>query len=134
MAACFTIGQRLEGTVGSYLVSARVARDIWTATKSSSQAGKVIVKTVPLGRLANERDVLKHFRDCTCIRQVLDETKNPPSLILQHLDDNLLHASGVKTLEGSDVKFVAKRVLQAIQALHEAGYTPRTTKSKGRSN
>lgn len=93
------------------------------ARKSSSQAGKVIVKTVPLGRFANERDVLKHFRDCTCIRQVLDETKNPPSLILQHLDDNLLHASGVKTLESSDVKFVAKRVLQAIQALHEAGYT-----------
>ncbi|KAE9378289.1 alpha/beta-hydrolase [Stipitochalara longipes BDJ] len=29
----------------------------------------------------------------------------------------------VKTLENSDVKFVAKRVLQAIQALHEDGYT-----------
>jgi casein kinase II subunit alpha len=39
------------------------------------------------------------------------------------LDDNLLHASSVKTLESSDVKFVAKRVLQAIQALHEDGYT-----------
>lgn len=57
------------------------------------------------------------------MRQVLDETKKPLSLILQHLDDNLLHASSVQTLESSDVKFVAKRVLQAIQALHEDGYT-----------
>jgi len=94
-----------------------------TARKSNSQAGKVIVKTAPQGRVENERDVLKHFRTCPYIRQVLDETKKPPSLILQHLDDNLLHASAVKALESSDVKFVAKRVLQAIQALHEDGYT-----------
>jgi casein kinase II subunit alpha len=94
-----------------------------TARKSNSQAGKVIIKTAPQGRLENERDVLKHFRTCPYMRQVLDETKKPLSLILQHLDDNLLHASSVQTLESSDVKFVAKRVLQAIQALHEDGYT-----------
>jgi casein kinase II subunit alpha len=94
-----------------------------TARKSNSQAGKVIVKTAPQGRLENERDVLTHVHTCPNIRQVLDETKNPPSLILQHLDDNLLHASNVKTLESSDVKFAAQRVLQAIQALHEDGYT-----------
>ncbi|KAH8751781.1 kinase-like domain-containing protein [Hyaloscypha sp. PMI_1271] len=122
MVAGVRIGQQLEGKVGSYFVSAQVAKDIWTATKSNSQAGKVIVKTAPQGRLENERDVLKHFRTCPYIRQVLDETKKPPSLILQHLDDNLLHASAVKTLESPNVKFVAKRVLQAIQALHEDGY------------
>ena len=94
-----------------------------TARKSNSQAGKVIVKTAPQGRLENERDVLRNFRTSPNIRQLLDETKNPPSLILQHLDDNLLHASSVKTLRSSDVKFVAKRVLQAIQVLHEEGYT-----------
>jgi len=54
---------------------------------------------------------------------MLDEIKNPPCLILQYLDDNLLHASSAKTLESSDVKIVAKRVLQAIQTLHEDGYT-----------
>ncbi|TVY88570.1 Dual specificity protein kinase [Lachnellula willkommii] len=123
MAASIKIGQRLEGKVGSYFVSAQVAKDIWTATKSNSQAGKVIIKTAPQGRLENERDVLKHFHTRPCIRQMLDETESPPSLILQHLDDNLLHASSLKTLESSDVKFVAKRVLEAIQALHEDGYT-----------
>lgn len=54
---------------------------------------------------------------------MLDETNNPPSLILQFLDDHILHASNVKTLESADVKFVAKRVLQAIRALHDEGYT-----------
>lgn len=93
------------------------------ARKSNSQAGKVIVKMAPQGRLENEVNVLKHFRSCPHIRHVLDETETPPSLILQYLDDNLLHASSVKTLESSDVKFVAKRVLQAIQALHKDGYT-----------
>ncbi|TVY36486.1 Casein kinase II subunit alpha [Lachnellula subtilissima] len=93
------------------------------ARKSNSQVGKFIIKTAPQGCLENERDVLKHFRTRPYIRQLLDETETPPSLILQHLDDNLLHASSVKTLESSDVKFVAKRVLQAVQALHEDGYT-----------
>ncbi|KAH7317235.1 kinase-like domain-containing protein [Rhexocercosporidium sp. MPI-PUGE-AT-0058] len=96
MAACINIGQRLEGKVGSYFVSAQVAKDIWTATKNNSQAGKYIIKTALLGRLQNERDVLKRFRTCPYIR--------------------------IKTLQSSGVKFVAKRVLQAIQALHEDGY------------
>jgi len=54
---------------------------------------------------------------------MLDEVKDPPSLVLQYLDDNLLHASNKKTLEPADIKFIAKQVLLAIQALHEAGYT-----------
>src|ERR1700710_1287019 len=103
----------LPNSTFTYLIIAR---------KSNSQAGKVIIKTAPQGRLENERNVLKYICNCPYIRQVLDETKDPPSLILQYLDDNLLHASSVKTLESSDVKFVAKRVLQAIQALHENGY------------
>jgi hypothetical protein len=32
MAASIKIGQRLEGKIGSYFVSAQVAKDIWTAT------------------------------------------------------------------------------------------------------
>jgi len=54
---------------------------------------------------------------------MVDEVRDPPSLVLQHLDDNLLNASNEKTLESLEVKFIAKRILQAIQALHEAGYT-----------
>ena len=43
--------------------------------------------------------------------------------MLQYVDDNLLHASSKMTLESSEVKFVAKRILQALQALHHDGYT-----------
>lgn len=82
-----------------------------------------MVKTAPQGRLENERDVLRQFRTCPHIRQLVDETIDPPSLILQHLDDNLLDGSSKMTLDNSDVKLVAKRVLQAIHALHEGGYT-----------
>jgi hypothetical protein len=32
MAASIKIGQRLEGKVGSYFISAQVAKDIWIAT------------------------------------------------------------------------------------------------------
>ncbi|RDL39554.1 uncharacterized protein BP5553_03894 [Venustampulla echinocandica] len=60
MAASLKIGQQLEEKVGSYIVSVQV----WTAAKSNSQAGKVIIKTAPQGRLENERDVLKRFRNC----------------------------------------------------------------------
>ena len=66
---------------------------------------------------------MRSFRSQPHIRQLLDETQDPPSLVLQHLDDNLLDASNKETLEGLDVKFVAKRILQALQALHEDGYT-----------
>jgi casein kinase II subunit alpha len=54
---------------------------------------------------------------------MLDETKDPPSMVLKRLDDNLLSISGKKIIEGVDVKFVAKRILQALHALHEDGYT-----------
>ncbi|EPE36450.1 Protein kinase-like (PK-like) [Glarea lozoyensis ATCC 20868] len=123
MAAAIKIGQRLEGKIGTYLVGAQIVKDVWTATSGTIQAGKFIVKTAPQGRLENERQILKRFHGHASIRQLIDEVMHPPCLILQHLDADVLHASHLKTLEPADVKFVAKRVLQAIAALHEAGYT-----------
>lgn len=42
--------------------------------------------------------------------------------MLKYLDDNLLNASNLKRLERSDIKFVAKTVLETLELLHEAGY------------
>jgi casein kinase II subunit alpha len=84
---------------------------------------KFIIKTAPQSRLENERDLLKHYRDNKHIRQLADETKDPPALVLRHFDDDLLDASNKKTLQSADVKRVAKSVLQALKALHEDGYT-----------
>lgn len=54
---------------------------------------------------------------------MLDETKEPRSIVLKHLDVNLLSASAEKAIDSIDVKLVAKRILQALHALHEEGYT-----------
>jgi serine/threonine protein kinase len=53
----------------------------------------------------------------------LQDTKVlPAELVLEHLDDNLLAASNSKKLEKSEIKFIAKRILEALQAFHEDGY------------
>jgi casein kinase II subunit alpha len=82
----------------------------------------VIVKRAPKYRLDNEREVFERFHGRPCIRQLFDEIQDPPSLVLKYLDDNLLNTSNSKSLERSDIKFVAKTVLEALELLHDAGY------------
>lgn len=82
----------------------------------------MIIKTAPKYRLDNERGVLQHFHGQPGIRQLLDETQDPPSLVLKHLDENLLSASNSKRLEKTEIKIVAKRILEALQVFHEDGY------------
>ena len=50
---------------------------------------------------------------------MIDEIQEPPSLVLRYLDDDLLSASDSKRLDRSDIKFAAKGILIALQALHE---------------
>ena len=66
--------------------------------------------------------MLEAVRDHSYIRQIIDTTENPPSLVLKYLDDNLLRISGQKRLQGSDLKLVARNLLQALAALHENGF------------
>ncbi|KAL3421966.1 serine/threonine protein kinase [Phlyctema vagabunda] len=121
MATGVKIGQRLEGRLGTYLVSAQMAKNIWTAT--NSQAEKFVIKTASSPRFERERHALTHFRGRPCLRQMLDETREPASMVLKHLDGNLLDASAERAIDALDVKFVAKRILQALHALHEDGYS-----------
>lgn len=137
MASCVKVGQCIEGKVSTYVLSKQLHKDIWTAMyqalpidrspsflilNRSSNLDKVIIKSAPKYRLDNERDVLKHFHARPGIRQLLDETKVPPTLVLNHLDDNLLTASNSKRLEKHEIKFIGKRILEALQAFHEDGY------------
>jgi casein kinase II subunit alpha len=84
--------------------------------------GKVIIKTAPKGRLDSECEVLKYFRNHQSIRPLLDEIREPPCLVLKHLDDTVLHASNTKRLGKSDIRFVTKRVLEALKSLRKAGF------------
>ena len=65
--------------------------------------------------------MLKRFRHVSSLRRLVDEVQDPPLLVLEHLDSNMLIESGVKKLQSSDVKHVVKVVLTALTALHEEG-------------
>lgn len=82
----------------------------------------VTVKTAPDWPLKNELAVLEAVRDNPYIRPIIDSSDNPPSLILKHLDDNLLNASNARKLDRVEVKYVARNILQALDGLHSRGY------------
>lgn len=90
--------------------------------RSDKQTKKnVIIKTAPDFLLRNERDILKRFQTTPSLRRLIDEVQDPPLLVLEHLDSNLLIESGAKKLQSSEAKHVTKAVLQALAALHEEG-------------
>ena len=80
------------------------------------------VKTASGWPLKNERDVLEAVHDNPYIRPLIDTSDEPPSLILKYLDDNLLNVSNAKTLDRTEIKYVAWNLLQALEALHSRGY------------
>lgn len=97
-------------------------------TSCRNHAGKTFVVKSVRGhpRVENERDVLRRFQDRTPhIRPMIDEIEDPAeptTIVLRHLDDHLLQASIEKTLSRKEIKYVSKRVLQALSVLHEDGY------------
>ncbi|MCJ1249722.1 hypothetical protein MMC30_006948 [Trapelia coarctata] len=83
---------------------------------------KVIIKQAPDYRMDNELRVLQALNGNPCIRPLVDTVEEPPSLVLRHLDNNLLDASNATRLVKADIKFVARNMLIALDALHERGY------------
>lgn len=86
----------------------------------------VIVKSVNHFRLQNERDVLVRFQSSTPhIRPLLDEVDpetESHALVMRWLDGDLLDATKDRQLASSEVKLVAKGVLEALQVLHADGF------------
>ena len=70
--------------------------------------------------------VLKRFWGRTSsLRPLVDEIRDPidpPALVLRHLDDDLMRASASQRLTRSEIKYVAKTVLEALRVLHEDHY------------
>ncbi|KAL8935262.1 MAG: hypothetical protein Q9211_004787, partial [Gyalolechia sp. 1 TL-2023] len=85
-------------------------------------ARPVVIKSAPPHLLSNEREILEIVQNHTCVRRMIDIIEGHPSLVLEYLDDNLLDVCSRKRLEGSDVKFVAGAVLEALAVLHENGF------------
>jgi serine/threonine protein kinase len=85
----------------------------------------VIIRGVQHSRIHNERDVLLKFQEQTPLRRLLDEIvqpSQPPGIVLQHLDDDLLAAGKKKRLNRAEIKHIAKIILQALAILHKEGY------------
>lgn len=69
---------------------------------------------------------MRRFQDKTpFIRPLLDEIEEPattPAIVLKHLDDDLLHAFNRQRFTRPEVKYVAKKVVEALSVLHEEGF------------
>jgi tRNA A-37 threonylcarbamoyl transferase component Bud32 len=63
----------------------------------------------------------------------IDEPETPVTIALRHLDDDLLKASIKKTLNRRELKYVSRRVLEALSVLHEDGYV-HTGRARATSN
>jgi serine/threonine protein kinase len=74
----------------------------------------------------NERDVLTRFQNRTpYLRPLIDEIQEPSdplTIVLKYLEDHLLNASIKKTLNRKELKYVSRRILEALKVLHEDGY------------
>jgi hypothetical protein len=87
----------------------------------------VVIKSVQSHfRVENERDVLRRFQGRTpYLRPMVDEIKEPlepTTIVLKYLDDDLRHASDTKKLNRKELKYVSKRILEALSTLHEDGF------------
>lgn len=89
---------------------------------SDQSARDVVVKRALPHLLTIERNILEVADGYNCIRQLIHYIEDPPSLVLEYLDDNTLEVSRRDRLESTNLKFVARTLLEALAALHEKGY------------
>ncbi|TAQ85273.1 hypothetical protein B7494_g6406 [Chlorociboria aeruginascens] len=85
----------------------------------------VIVKSVEHPRIHNERNILLRFQDRAPLRRLVDEIlepRDPPGIVLQHMDSDILEASRQQTFSRIEIKYVARIVLKALAIFHKDGY------------
>jgi len=95
--------------------------------RNKSNQQQVLIKSVQGHfRVENERDVLQRFQGRNSyLRPLIDEIEEPlepVTIVLKYLDDNLQSASNTKTLNRKELKYVSRRILQALSALHAEGF------------
>ncbi|GIK04033.1 hypothetical protein Aspvir_008108 [Aspergillus viridinutans] len=125
MMSSLRIGQFLRGQNGIYTVSKQLQETVWLASRCESNE-PVIVKSIHHFCLQNERDVLNRFQSRTpFLRPLIDEIvgpSDPPAIVLRYLDDHLLNASVTQRLTNLEIRYVARRILEALKVLHEDNF------------
>jgi hypothetical protein len=96
-------------------------------SRSQKNEQRVVIKSVRGHfRVENERDILRRFQGRTpYLRPLIDEIEEPSepiTIVLKYLDDNLQNASNKRTLSRKELKYVSKRILEALSTLHEDGF------------
>ena len=96
--------------------------------RNRNQANETVVIKSVKGhpRVANERDVLRRFQHRTpYLRPLIDEIEEenlPSTIALKYLEDDLLHANIKKKMNRKELKYVSKRILEALKVLHDDNY------------
>ncbi|KAI1161900.1 serine/threonine protein kinase [Nemania serpens] len=129
MAPLLRIGQILKGRNSTYTLVKELHRAVDEAAVylARNQSNDLcIVKSIRgHWRLQNEAAILKRYQSkSSFIRPLIDEIQqpaDPPSIVLRHLDSELLTESKNKRLTRPEIKQVAKCVLEALRILHEDG-------------
>jgi len=98
----------------------------YCAELSNKSNEKCIVKSIRgHWRLQNEAEILKRYQSKTpFLRPIIDEIQepaDPPSIVLRHLDSELLTESKKKRLTRPEIKQVARCILEALRVLHKDG-------------
>jgi casein kinase II subunit alpha len=80
-----------------------------------------VLKLAPELRLQRERKTFQEFEGDACIRQLVDYGKEPPFLVLEHLDSDTLNSSSEARITRQDTKLIARNNLSALVSLHARG-------------
>ncbi|KAF1914442.1 kinase-like domain-containing protein [Ampelomyces quisqualis] len=123
MGTLFRIGQTLKGRVASYTISKQVQDTVWFARNQLAHETVVIKGVEGHPRVENERDVLKKLQGRTLfLRPLVDEIEEPSTpttIVLKHLDSDLLTETIKKRLTRKELKHVCRNILEALELLHE---------------
>jgi serine/threonine protein kinase len=81
----------------------------------------VVIKRAPPNQFKNEIGALHLCHGSPYIRQLIDTSDDPPSMILERLDTSLYAAACQEKLERRDIKQAAKAALRGLALLHDHG-------------
>ncbi|RMZ78660.1 hypothetical protein DV738_g3783, partial [Chaetothyriales sp. CBS 135597] len=126
MAKLLSVNTVLKGRLSSYTVIKELYKAADEVGYRNQSDEKYIIKSIRgHWRLQNEADVLNHYQSRSpFLRPLVDEIQepaDPPSIVLKHLDTDMLSESNKKRLSRPEIKQVAKCVLEALRVLHKDG-------------
>ncbi|KIV97786.1 hypothetical protein PV10_01494 [Exophiala mesophila] len=116
-------GSLLQGKKAVYQICGLFSKNnqhVWPAFAMQSRQPVVIKQALP-GQLQNEIEALRLCQGSPYVRQLIDTTESPPTMVLEHLDTSLFSASRHCQLDKTDLKQAIKASLHGLSLLHGFG-------------